>query len=261
MDLNGCSNLPILVRRLVAPSERELAGVLRVMRLAFEHDPFVSALLAGNLSPERVDALNGCMVRGALVEGEGEVWVAEVEREEMNGVREVVGQALWFLPGYHFMSSERQREVVRWEELGRLLGEKQERWFLEYCLPRLGALFARCLPTPGDTIDDSYHLQIVSVLPEYHNHGVAGAVVAPVFERAVRTGRRVLGEATKAHNVKVYEHVGCKLLGVEEFWPLPENGGESFKLWAMELKPEALTVNPHWSKRKTRTPARTLAKL
>ncbi|KZO97686.1 hypothetical protein CALVIDRAFT_554226 [Calocera viscosa TUFC12733] len=244
------SNVQIHIRRPVEPSEREIAGVLRLMRLAFARDPFVAVILAGDLSPEKLDAMNGGFVRAALLEGEGELWVAEAERPEWNGKREIVGEAVWFLPGNHALSHERASAEVWWEDLARLLGKKQGDWFLDYFLPHLGTIWERYLSTPGDTLDDGYHCQIISVLPEFHNSGIVSDLAAPVMIRAVREGKRVLGEATSAENMSKYEHMGSKAFGFEEFQPLPESGMGSVRLWPFEVPPHAFLEHPYWNRGK-----------
>ncbi|KZT55111.1 hypothetical protein CALCODRAFT_361825 [Calocera cornea HHB12733] len=129
------------VRRLDHPSPSEVSEVIKLMRLAFEHTDLLHTLLSGNLSPARIDALHGCYVRAALVPGEGEIWVAEVDRTEAQGLREMVGESIWFLPGSPFLSTERQREAANLLGFAALVGEEQTQWFLNYVTVR----FALCI--------------------------------------------------------------------------------------------------------------------
>ncbi|KZT55109.1 hypothetical protein CALCODRAFT_499057 [Calocera cornea HHB12733] len=84
------------------------------------------------------------MIRGALVEGEGEVWVAEAYQGDMRGEKEIVGVTVWFLPGHRFLGSERQRNAVRWDEFMRMVGPEQERWYNDYVSRSLEVLRPVC---------------------------------------------------------------------------------------------------------------------
>ncbi|KZO97692.1 hypothetical protein CALVIDRAFT_526458 [Calocera viscosa TUFC12733] len=242
----------IHVRRMLDPTPEELTAVLRIMRLAFSRSPFFSTVLGGDLAPERVDAFNRCFVGAALLEGEGEVWVAEVDQTDAPGGREIVGEVVWFVPGSEFLGNARQREGAWWTEFSALLGEQQAAWFTDYYLPRMDAFWTRCLPT-GPSHMQSYELSKLAVLPEYSAQGVASALVWPVLERAVRAGARVLGETTSERNVQMYRRVGARGVGEESFYPLEALGKEAecepaFRVWALELTPGQLEVNDHWTK-------------
>ncbi|KZO97689.1 hypothetical protein CALVIDRAFT_597185 [Calocera viscosa TUFC12733] len=268
MNSSQSSDVLIHVRRLLRPSDQELAGVLRVMRLAFASDPLLQLVLAGDLSPARVDGLHACYIRSGLIEGTGELWVAEAERSDAPDEREIVGQALWLVPGGGFLADESGRAAVKWDQYGPIFGERQERWFLDYYLPRLAAFWAHCVPPPAESSLSAYRLSKLSVLPGYHNLGVASLLVWPVLDRAGREGRRALGQATSEQSRHVYERTGCIVLGAEDFWPLPlgegqpaEEGKGSIRLWAIEIKPQELLGDEHWDKARTDPVKRVPAKL
>ncbi|KZT55117.1 hypothetical protein CALCODRAFT_485052 [Calocera cornea HHB12733] len=253
------SNGRIHIRRLIGPSERGRSGVLQVMRLAFARDPFVTAIVGGDASPVRLDALNRGIIRTAL--REGELWVAEVERPEANGVREIVGVAIWYVPREQGVSDDLPTSELWWDELVPLLSDQQKNWLLNYLLPRFAILWDSYLPIPGATMDDEYYCRILSVLPEFHNRGIVSALSGPIIKRAVREGKRILGEATSAENLSKYEHIGGKIFGVEQFRTLPETGVESVRLWPFEVVPQVFVRNLHWTRTKKEDSRSELAKL
>ncbi|KZT55112.1 hypothetical protein CALCODRAFT_499060 [Calocera cornea HHB12733] len=249
------------IRRLIEPSELEMRGVLRVLTQAFMPDPVVEAIFAGPPTPAGLDAMNSGFVRAALVEGQGELWVAELERSQAKGIRDIVGVGVWYVPGNHALSDERESAEVWWAELLRIVGKKQADWFLDYFLPRMAGMWERYLPTPGDTLDDGYHCQMVCVLPQFHNNGIVSSLLAPVISRAVREGQRVLGEASSAENASKYAHMGCRIFGSESFEPLPETGLRAFKMWPLQVAPEAFLDNKYWNREKGAVSSRLAAKL
>ncbi|EJU05173.1 hypothetical protein DACRYDRAFT_103668 [Dacryopinax primogenitus] len=232
------------------------------MYLAAPPEQTVLAVVGGadKVTRERVDALNLCLIRGALFESEGELWVAESERPDTEGGGEIIGMALWFRPGTPFMGSGRQRRAVRWEDFGLLLDKEQEHWYFSYYSPRIGQMWARSLAETGHTVKDSYYLRCLYVRPDWHNHGVAGKLTSPVLLRALRQGKRLLGTATRAENVEKYLHVGCKLLGSEEFVPRPETGIQPWTLYALEFLSQS-SENSHWKEMREELVGRPLAKL
>jgi len=238
------------VRRLVAPSNRELSDVLRVMRIAFAQEPVTRLVLAGDLSPMRVDGLHGCYLRAALVEGDGEVWIAELERPEAPGHMEIIGAALFFLPGREFLRGERQREAAKWEDFEPLLGEQQARWYLQYYLPRLQELWSRCLPPPGEPAISTYRLSKLAVLPGTQGLGVGSAIVRPLFKRAAREGRCILGQCASERSLQVYKSVGGYVLGQEDF--VPWSGQGVTPIWAVEVPPSGL-LDPQRGRRSSAT--------
>ncbi|KZT55120.1 hypothetical protein CALCODRAFT_499074 [Calocera cornea HHB12733] len=248
----------IHVRRLVAPSDEEFSGVLRVMRIAFAKDPILQLVLAGDLTAARVDGLHACYIRSGLIEGNGEVWVAEAERSDTPGKREIVGQAMWLAPGGQFIADERGQEAVGWAAYAPVMGDKQERWFLDYYLTRFAEMWARCLPSPGEQWSSTYRLSKLSVLPEHQDLGVASLLVRPVLERGLRAGIRILGQATNERSLRVYERVGARVLDTADFWPLLPGGGQpaedgpgAVRIWAVELNPGELERHAHWTRAPT----------
>ncbi|KZT55110.1 hypothetical protein CALCODRAFT_499058, partial [Calocera cornea HHB12733] len=255
----------------------ESEAVLRIIRLAFDNADILNVILSGDISARRVDTLHRCYVRAALVESEGEIWVAELERPESPGQRDIVGMALWFLPGTPFLSTERQRRASNISEFCEVVGERQSRWFLDYVspfhspflhvqlptapeyLPGLDALWNCCCPNPSESFSTSYQLSKLAILPGYDNHGLASALIRPIIERAAREGNRILGQAASDKVTRIYTHVGCRVLGTVVFMPFPSlksglaGGGDRrmvnpLKIWAIELRPEVVLRRTHWKR-------------
>ncbi|KZT55119.1 hypothetical protein CALCODRAFT_499070 [Calocera cornea HHB12733] len=238
----------IHIRRLVDPSKRELACVLKVLRVTFAQHPIVPLILAGNITPEGLDALDWGFLRAGLEEGEGEVWIAEHERPDMKGAREIVGVTIWHIPGNTALNQDRVTTELRWKELVHAVGTDQGNWFLNYFIPRTRMMWNRYLPTPGDMYIDAYHCQLVCVLPEFHNQGVVSALGTPAIRRAVREGKRVLGEGSSATDARKYEHMGCRIFGNETFQGLPGSNTDSVQIWPLEVLPKAFTHNSYWNR-------------
>ncbi|KZT55108.1 hypothetical protein CALCODRAFT_361786 [Calocera cornea HHB12733] len=104
-------------------------------------------------------------------------------------------------------------------------------------------------------------MHALAVLPEWHNRGAAAVLFAPMLTRSVQAGRRVLGTTTATYNVSKYLHLGCKLLGVEEFELVPGSAGKGLTRYALEVVPEAFVANALRKGKKTVVVERTLARL
>ncbi|EJU05179.1 hypothetical protein DACRYDRAFT_113366 [Dacryopinax primogenitus] len=241
----------ISIRRLLSPTPSEVQAALEVLRISFSKSAFFAAILGGNVSPERMAAAHELFLRAALVRGEGEVWIAESFFPEEPEKKEVVGAVLWFLPGTEFLATEKQRKAARWEEFARMLGV-QSRWLTDYYLPRIDAFWTRALPY-GPSHLESYELCKLAVLPNSHNAGIASLLVWPVLSRAVREGKRVVGETTSEGNVSKYLRVGGQQVGEERFYAFDargrptEEGEPAFRIWGLEFQ-LGQVGNGHWSR-------------
>ncbi|KZT55113.1 hypothetical protein CALCODRAFT_510337 [Calocera cornea HHB12733] len=217
--------------------ERRVAAILHVMRVSFDSAFILRAVLGSEHSAEQIDALHALF-------GEGEVWIAEVDREGAEGGREVIGMTIWFLPGHDFLFSEKQKREAGTEEFRQLVGEQRAGWFLDYYVPGIAALWERCCP-PANPYMTAYKLSKLGVLPTYHAFGIASDLARPVVQRAANDGQPIYGHATSELHVAGYKSIGCQVLGAEDFGtltPVLGRAGDGIvgvvRVWAIGIKPQ-----------------------
>ncbi|KZT55118.1 hypothetical protein CALCODRAFT_485053 [Calocera cornea HHB12733] len=254
----------IQIRRLQDPTNAQITAILLVMREAFAPGFALRATLGSEASAAQIDALHVCYVRAALVDGEGELWVAEVERPEVPGEKAIVGVTLCFPPGSDFLSSARQRAAAGLRQFHEVVGEQRARWFLDYYVAGIDALWKRCA---GDAYMASYKLAKLAVLPEYRAFGIASELSRPVIERAARERKRVFGYGTSEKHVLGYKAVGCEILGATDFktltpvvGPAGEEKTSTLRVWGIGITPAAW-ADEEGQKEETITTQRGMAKL
>ncbi|KAI0776856.1 hypothetical protein BD413DRAFT_231015 [Trametes elegans] len=156
--------LAITIREVTKLSESEKKSYSKLLASAFRYYFFGGGLAGDNSLQEPILEAH---LTAALVDGQGEIHVAELHDAG------VVGVAVWFGPGNGFLSTEAQRNAG-WNQVMARLPAEYQAWWAEFII-KYEELSERFLG-PGVKLG-AYHLQVIGVAPEHQRKGVATALL------------------------------------------------------------------------------------
>ncbi|EIW57678.1 uncharacterized protein TRAVEDRAFT_65412 [Trametes versicolor FP-101664 SS1] len=209
--------MSVVVREVTNPSEADLAQYTKVLAEAFGYQFFGTAL-GGDRSLQEPTLL--AQINAALVNGEGEVHVAELPEVG------VVGVAVWFGPGQKFLTSEAQHKAGWDQVMERLPAEYREWW--DTFLVDYDALVEKSLG-PGVKVG-SYHLQLLGTAPDHQRKGVAKALTQYGDAKARAAGVSSVLETVGPTNVSIYKALGYEVAGSGPIKVPPPAAGGSFEM-------------------------------
>ncbi|EJU05174.1 hypothetical protein DACRYDRAFT_13281 [Dacryopinax primogenitus] len=212
------------IRQLVDATPAERSTLTQVVMEAYAQDPHVSAISGGQLSNLPLyEKLTSCFVNAGCVEGL--VWIAELEGK-------MVGASIWWPPGVEFMSSEKQREVAKWDEYLVMLEPGLAEWIMSSFIPEGGAFCAQSFG--GATVlNDAWGLQILCVVPSHQRQGIGRALFEIGARKALASGERLVWETANPNGPAMYKSWGAEIRGEEEFESKYED--KKYMFWCMEL--------------------------
>ncbi|KAI0667418.1 acyl-CoA N-acyltransferase [Trametes maxima] len=192
--------MSVVVREVTNPSDADLDLWAKLLAEAFGYSYFSGGFAKDKSLQE--PALRAHMT-AALVEGDGEVHVAELPDVGVAGV------TVWFGPGSKFLDSEAQRKAG-WDQIIESLPAEYQEWWQGF-YKEYDGLAERSLG-PG-VKRAGYHLQLIGVAPAHQRKGVATALMrhAEAKARALRVPSVL--ETAGATNIKIYQALGYSSAG------------------------------------------------
>ncbi|KAI9066265.1 hypothetical protein FKP32DRAFT_1674011 [Trametes sanguinea] len=188
------------VRQVTSPSEAELDKYVKLLAEAF-HYQFFAGGLGGDKSLQ--EPIIHAHVAAALVNGEGEVHVAELPEVGP------VGVSVWFGPGHKFLATDAQRNAG-WNQLMDRLPAQYREWWTTF-LKQYDDLVDK---TVGGSVKlGGYHLQLIGVVPEHQKKGVATALMKYAENKAHAARVPTLLETVGSTNVQVYKSLKYEVAG------------------------------------------------
>ncbi|TDL29996.1 hypothetical protein BD410DRAFT_893185 [Rickenella mellea] len=195
----------IYVRRLDPnPGEDVIQTVTDVMIKAFDGDHFTSMLVCDQL--ELVPDCHRAQIRAGLLAGE--VWVAGFTPDD------ILGAAVWFGPGQELLGGPNRKDQMElgWKTFQAKLSEDGKRvwWrmFLgEYCTLATNSL-SRKHQRPDSWKFDSWHLQLLGVIPEHQRKGLGRALIEEIKKKADEQHLGMSVETETEKSLRFYKGVG-----------------------------------------------------
>lgn len=210
----------IQIRQLVHPDSAQLDAVANVATSAMYSDEFTIGVVGGN--KDLIFPFERATMAAAAVGGQ--LWVASY------GDTEIAGVAAWYPPGRSLLDSKEQHEAG-FDDLFHSFPPELSKWWTEYFLPRYDGLCTKGLGEGVKTA--SWHLQMLTVLPEHQGKGVGGALVKPILEKAASQGEGVCLEAEVEKNVAIYKKWGFEVKAEDKI----DSSTGTVPIWVMYKAP------------------------
>lgn len=181
-----------LTHRFRAATAADVAAAAEVLAAAFDGDPWIAWVVAGDRHRERIAALQVNLL-GLVGVPHGEVWLAE------DDAGEVVGAAAWLL-------ADREVPHSAWAAVA--VGEA------DLMGDRAASAAAAAAATRHLRPTHPHHLlATLGVLPTHTGRGIGSALLAPVLARADAGGVDSYLETSTEANLRFYGRLGFLVAG------------------------------------------------
>ncbi|EPQ55012.1 hypothetical protein GLOTRDRAFT_93592 [Gloeophyllum trabeum ATCC 11539] len=213
----------IQIRQLVYPDSAQLDAVANVATSAMYSDEFTIGVVGGN--KDLIFPFERATMAAAAVGGQ--LWVASY------GDTEIAGVAAWYPPGRSLLDSKEQHEAG-FDDLFHSFPPELSKWWTEYFLPRYDGLCTKGLGEGVKTA--SWHLQMLTVLPEHQGKGVGGAPLRREKECVSKLRLRRIPSTLRAYlaiKVAIYKKWGFEVKAEDKI----DSSTGTVPIWVMYKAP------------------------
>ncbi|TFK55087.1 hypothetical protein OE88DRAFT_997628 [Heliocybe sulcata] len=204
--------MPVVLQPIRDLSDPRLDEAVQVLVAAFKENEVARAMIGGR---ERLRTMMHTAVVRATVVG-GQLWIALDESDR------VVGTASWYPPGSDFLDDDAQFN----EGFAQFFAELQKvdpavyDWWFTGLLPKYRESSKKYFSTPEDPEGgkfrkDNWNLVSFSVIPDLQRRGIGRQLLKVGEDKAKEQHKSCCLETSTDENLKMYERLGYRLLGME----------------------------------------------